>query len=103
MAETERAESGIGRLLRHWRAQRGMSQLDLAGEAGGSTRHLSFVETGRAQPSREMVLLLSRALDIPLRHRNELLTAAGYAPMYRATDLDAPALAQTRRALEFIL
>lgn len=103
MVETERAESGIGRLLRHWRAQRGMSQLDLAAEAGVSTRHLSFVETGRAQPSREMVLLLSRALDVPLRNRNDLLTAAGYAPVYRATDLDAPALTQTRRALAFIL
>jgi transcriptional regulator with XRE-family HTH domain len=72
-------------------------------DAGVSSRHLSFVETGRTQPSREMVLLLARALDIPLRDRNDLLSAAGYAPLYRATDLDAPALAQARRALEFVL
>jgi transcriptional regulator with XRE-family HTH domain len=94
---------GVGRLLRQWRAQRGLSQLDLSGEAGISSRHLSFVETGRAQPSREMVLLLSRALDVPLRDRNELLIAAGYAPVYRQTDLAAPAMAQVRRALDFIL
>jgi transcriptional regulator with XRE-family HTH domain len=97
------APVGVGRLLRQWRAQRGLSQLDLAGEAGISARHLSFVETGRAQPSREMVLLLSRALDVPLRDRNELLVAAGYAPVYRQTDLAAPAMAHVRRALDFIL
>jgi len=97
------APAGVGRLLRQWRAQRGLSQLDLSGEAGISARHLSFVETGRAQPSREMVLLLSRALDVPLRDRNELLIAAGYAPIYRQTDLAAPAMAQGRRALDFIL
>ena len=97
------APAGVGRLLRQWRAQRGLSQLDLSGEAGISARHLSFVETGRAQPSREMVLLLSRALDVPLRDRNELLIAAGYAPIYRQTDLAAPAMAQVRRALDFIL
>src|SRR4249920_1497381 len=96
-------EPGFGRLLRQWRSQRGMSQLQLAVEAGVSARHLSFVETGRAQASREMVLLLARALDVPLRDRNDLLSAAGYAPMYRATDLDAPALAQARRALHFVL
>jgi transcriptional regulator with XRE-family HTH domain len=97
------APAGIGGLLRQWRAQRGLSQLDLSGEAGISARHLSFVETGRAQPSREMVLLLSRALDVPLRDRNELLIAAGYAPVYRQTDLAAPAMTQVRRALDFIL
>jgi transcriptional regulator with XRE-family HTH domain len=80
-----------------------LSQLDLAVDAGVSSRHLSFIETGRAQPSREMVLLLARALDVPLRDRNDLLTTAGYAPIYRATRLDAPALAQVRRALDFIL
>jgi transcriptional regulator with XRE-family HTH domain len=94
---------GVGQLLRQWRAHRGLSQLDLSVEAGISARHLSFVETGRAQPSREMVLLLSRALDVPLRDRNELLVAAGYAPIYRQTDLAAPAMAQVRRALDFIL
>jgi transcriptional regulator with XRE-family HTH domain len=96
-------ESGLGRLLREWRARRRMSQLDLAVEAGISSRHLSFVETGRAQPSREMVLLLARALDVPLRERNALLTSAGYAPMYRETGLETPALAQARRALDYIL
>src|SRR5437879_1741360 len=80
-----------------------MSQLALAVEAGVSSRHLSFVETGRATPSREMVVLLARALDVPFRDRNDLLTAAGYAAIYRATSLDAPALAQARRALDFIL
>src|SRR6267142_1201385 len=94
---------GLGRLLREWRARRGLSQLALAVEAGVSSRHLSFVETGRATPSREMVVLLARALDVPFRDRNDLLTAAGYAAIYRATSLDAPALAQARRALDFIL
>ena len=97
------ADSGFGRLLRQWRAQRGLSQLDLSVEAGVSSRHLSFVETGRAQPSREMVLLLARTLDVPLRDRNDLLVAAGYAPVYRKTDLDSPAMAHGRRALDFIL
>jgi transcriptional regulator with XRE-family HTH domain len=97
------ADSGFGRLLRQWRAQRGLSQLDLSVEAGVSSRHLSFVETGRAQPSREMVLLLARTLDVPLRDRNDLLVAAGYAPVYRRTNLEAPALAPVRRALDFVL
>ncbi len=99
----DRAESHLGRLIRHWRARRHLSQLDLAGEAGVSTRHVSFIETGRARPSREMVLQLARALDVPLRDRNDLLTAAGFVPVYQATELDAPALAQARRALEFVL
>ena len=104
MAQAQAAvQVGVGRLLRQWRVQRGLSQLDLSGEAGISSRHLSFVETGRAQPSREMVLLLSRTLDVPLRDRNELLIAAGYAPVYRQTDLASPAMAQVRRALDFIL
>jgi transcriptional regulator with XRE-family HTH domain len=93
----------FGLLLREWRVRRSLSQLDLAVEAGVSPRHLSFIETGRAQPSREMVLLLARVLDVPLRDRNDLLTAAGYAPVYRATDLEAPAMTQARRALDFIL
>src|SRR5712691_721226 len=96
-------ESAFGRLLRQWRARRRMSQLDLAVEAGISSRHVSFIETGRAQPSREMVLLLADVLDVPLRDRNDLLTVAGYAPIYRETGLDAPAMAQMRRALDFIL
>ena len=80
-----------------------MSQLSLALEAEISTRHLSFLETGRTQPSREMVLLLGRVLEVPLRGRNELLTAAGYAPVYRETGLDAPEMAQVKQALGFML
>jgi len=97
------AESAFGPLLRQWRARRRMSQLDLAAEAEISSRHLSFIETGRAGPSREMVRLLAQVLDVPLRDRNALLTAAGYAPIYRETRLEAPAMAQARRALDFML
>jgi transcriptional regulator with XRE-family HTH domain len=97
------SESAFGRLLRQWRARRRVSQLDLSVEAGVSSRHVSFIETGRAQPSREMILMLARVLDVPLRDRNDLLIAAGYAAMYRATDLEAPALEQARRALDFML
>jgi transcriptional regulator with XRE-family HTH domain len=96
-------ESAFGRLLRQWRARRRMSQLDLAVEAGISSRHLSFIETGRSRPSREMVLLLTHALDVPLRGCNDLLTAAGYAAIYRETGLEAPAMTQARHALDFIL
>src|ERR1043165_7394917 len=96
-------ESPFGRLLREWRSRRRVSQLDLALEAGVSSRHVSFIETGRAQPSREMILVLARVLDVPLRDRNDLLVSAGYAAIYRATDLDAPALEQARRALDFML
>src|SRR5687768_6982875 len=92
------AGSGIGPLLRQWRERRRMSQLDLSLEAEISARHLSFVETGRAHPSREMVLLLARVLEVPPRARNELLVAAGFAPMYRERPLDAPELSQVRRA-----
>src|SRR5262245_62372342 len=84
----ETRPSPVGRLVKQWRERRRMSQLGLALEAEISTRHLSFLETGRTQPSREMVLLLSRVLEVPLRGRNELLTAAGYAPVYRGTGLD---------------
>ena len=97
------SEQAFGHLLREWRSRRRVSQLDLAVEAGVSSRHVSFIETGRSQPSREMVLMLASVLDVPLRDRNDLLMAAGYAAMYRATDLDAPALEQARRALEFML
>src|SRR5262245_14855075 len=97
------AVTGIGPLLRQWRERRRMSQLDLSLEAEISARHLSFVETGRAHPSRDMVLLLARVLDVPPRARNELLTVAGFAPMYRERPLDAPELSQVRRALDFML
>jgi transcriptional regulator with XRE-family HTH domain len=93
----------FGEHLRHWRQHRRLSQLDLAQEAEISTRHLSFVETGRSMPSREMVLRLSERLDIPLRERNALLVAAGFAPMYRERSLDDPALASARQAVELIL
>ena len=95
--------SPLGALLKQWRERRRMSQLSLALEAEISTRHLSFLETGRAQPSREMLLLLARTLEIPLRGRNELLTAAGYAPVYHETALEAPELGQARRAFDFML
>lgn len=93
----------FGEHLRHWRQHRRLSQLDLAQEADISTRHLSFVETGRSVPSREMVLRLSERLDIPLRERNALLVAAGYAPMYRERPLSDPALDAARRAVDIIL
>jgi transcriptional regulator with XRE-family HTH domain len=95
--------SAVGTILREWRGVRRMSQLDLALEAEVSPRHLSFVETGRAEPSREMVLVLARALDVPFRERNAMLAAAGYAPMYRETSLDDPHMADMRRALELLL
>ena len=95
--------SPVGRLLQHWRAQRRMSQLALATEAGVTPRHVSFVESGRANPSRDMVLKLSRALDVPLRERNQVLLAAGYAPQYRETGLDDASMAQVRAALETLL
>jgi transcriptional regulator with XRE-family HTH domain len=93
----------FGRLLRHWRTARHMSQLALATEAGISTRHLSFLETGRAQPSREMVQLLTGMLDVPLGERNALLVSAGYAPVYGEQPLGAPELEPVRRPLQFIL
>ena len=98
-----KSASQVGRLLQHWRRVRRKSQLALAVEAEVSPRHLCFVETGRASPSREMVLILASALDVPLRERNDLLLAAGYAPVYRETDLSAPELAPARKALDCIL
>jgi transcriptional regulator with XRE-family HTH domain len=80
-----------------------MSQLDLASEAGISSRHLSFVETGRSRPSREMVLHLAEHLDVPLRDRNSLLVGAGYAPTFQASDYDAPEMAAVRRAIDAVL
>lgn len=95
--------STLGRLLRQWRRARGMSQLELALASGISARHLSFVETGRAQASRAVVLRLAGALDLPLRDRNAALAAAGYAQIYRQGDLGSPAMAPVLRAIEFIL
>jgi transcriptional regulator with XRE-family HTH domain len=95
--------AGAGALLRYWRTARHLSQLDLALETGVSARHLSCLETGRSQPSREMVLRLADALEIPLRERNALLVAGGYAPRYYETGLAAPEMAQMRSAIELIL
>src|SRR5262250_2340059 len=92
-----------GRMLREWRMRARMSQLALATETGISTRHLSFLETGRAQPSREMVQLLAGMLDVPLADRNALLLSAGYAPAYGERPLSAPELEPVRRALTFTL
>ena len=92
-----------GDYLREWRQRRRMSQLDLACEAGISARHLSFVETGRARPSRDMVLHLCERLDVPLRERNRFLLAAGHAPAFPTRALDDPALAAARRAVDLVL
>jgi transcriptional regulator with XRE-family HTH domain len=97
------AREPFGAHLRHWRQRRRLSQLDLAQEAEVSTRHLSCVETGRAAPSREMVLRLAERLGVPLRERNALLVAAGFAPMYHQRTLDDPALAAARRAVDLVL
>jgi transcriptional regulator with XRE-family HTH domain len=97
------ADHPLGDLLRQWRGARRMSQMDLALEAGISTRHLSYVETGKARPSRELVALLAGALDMPMRDRNALLVVAGYAPGYRETPLSDPQMVLMRRAIEFIL
>ena len=94
---------GAGELLREWRNRRRMSQLDLALEAGVSARHLSFVETGRSQPSREMVLTLAEHLQVPLREQNALLLAAGFAPVFSETSLENEEMEPVRRALDAIL
>jgi transcriptional regulator with XRE-family HTH domain len=93
----------LGARLRWWRARRGLSQLDLAGAAGTSQRHLSFLESGRTAPSQAMVLGLAAALDLPLRQQNALLLAAGYAPVWQESDLTAPALAQVNSAFDHML
>jgi transcriptional regulator with XRE-family HTH domain len=93
----------VGSLLREWRQRRRLSQLELACEAEISTRHLSFLETGRSQPSREMIINLAETLDIPLRERNALLLAAGYAPTYGERSLADPALRIARKAVELVL
>ena len=97
------AQSSFGDQLRGWRRMRRMSQLDLALEAEISSRHLSFVETGRSRPSRDMVMRLAGTLDLPLRARNALLVAAGLAPQYAERSLDDPALAPARRAIDRLL
>ena len=93
----------FGTLLRQWRQRQGFSQLDLAAEASISARHLSFLENGRARPSRDMLKTLAQVLDVPTRGRNELLMAAGFAPIYRETSLEEPTMTQARRALQLTL
>jgi transcriptional regulator with XRE-family HTH domain len=95
--------STVGHLLRGWRSARGLSQLDLAIHSGFSARHVSFIETGRTQPSRHALLTLAESLEMPLRERNRLLEAAGYAHVYRQTPLAADEMAHIRGVLEFIL
>lgn len=96
------AES-VGELLRSWRQTRGLSQLDVAMHAGFSARHISFIETGRAQPSRDALLAIAESLEVPLRERNRLLTAGGFANVYKETQLAAADMAQVRHVLQFIL
>ncbi len=93
----------VGEFLREWRQRRRLSQLDLALDADISTRHLSFMETGRSVPSREMVLRLAERLGIPLRERNALLVAAGYAPVFSERKLEDPALDAARKAMDLVL
>ena len=100
---TPHAAPPVGAQIRHWRTRRRLSQLELALDADVSTRHLSCLENGRAAPSREMVLRLARRLEVPLRERNRLLTAAGYAPMFVARSLDDPAMAAARQVIELVL
>jgi transcriptional regulator with XRE-family HTH domain len=95
--------SPVGGLLREWRQRRRMSQLDVAMDAEISARHLSFIETGRSQPSRDMVLRLSERLEIPLRERNVLLVAAGFAPVFQEKKLDDPTLTAARQAVDLVL
>src|SRR5579864_2730194 len=93
----------VGEQLRMWRQRRRLSQLELAFEADISARHVSFLETGRSMPSREMLLRLAERLDIPLRERNPLLLSAGFAPVYPEHKLDDPALTQARKAVDLVL
>ena len=95
--------ASFGILLKQWRSQRGFSQLDLAVTSQVSQRHISFLESGRAKPSREMVLQLATVLDVPLRQQNLMLTAAGFAPVHTETDLSAPEMSSIRKALDFML
>ncbi|MBX9421907.1 MULTISPECIES: helix-turn-helix domain-containing protein [Streptomyces] len=97
------SDTGVGPLLRGWREQRRLSQLELALRADSSTRHISFVETGRSRPSEEMVLRLAEHLEVPVRERNVLLLAAGYAPRYAESPLDAPRLETLREGIESLL
>src|ERR1700733_11641728 len=93
----------LGNLLRHWRHQRGKSQLDLSLDTGISQRHLSFVESGRSVPSRDLLLIVSETLDVPLRERNVLLLASGYAPIYNERTWEAPEMGVVTKAIDRVL
>jgi len=97
------ASTPVGRLVRDWRAARGLSQLELSMRSGFSARHLSFIETGRTQPSRQALLVLAETMDVPLREQNRLLEAAGFASIYRQTPLAAGEMEHIRGVLQFIL
>jgi transcriptional regulator with XRE-family HTH domain len=103
MTTTPPAPHSVGTLVKIWREQRHLSQLDLASQAEISQRHLSFIESGRSTPSREMVLTITEHLQVPLRERNAFLLAAGYAPVFRDRPLDDPALVRARAAIDLIL
>ncbi|MEU8961157.1 helix-turn-helix transcriptional regulator [Streptomyces sp. NPDC048491] len=100
---TAAIDTGVGPLLRGWREQRRISQLELALRADSSARHISFIETGRSRPSEEMILRLAEHLDVPVRERNSLLLAAGYAPHYAQTPLDDPSMSALREGMERLL
>ncbi|KYK14399.1 MULTISPECIES: helix-turn-helix transcriptional regulator [Streptomyces] len=103
VSDTVPTAQGVGPLLRAWRERRRVSQLELALRADSSARHISFIETGRSRPSEEMVLRLAEHLDVPVRERNALLLAAGYAPHYPETPLDDPALDALREGMERLI
>lgn len=103
MSATSVSTTAFGDLLRRWRTARGLSQLELSTATGVSSRHLSFLETGRAQPSKQIVLFLAEQLDVPLLDRNDLLLAAGFAPGYDSRSLDHPAMSQVRESIQRLL
>jgi len=102
-SEAASKSSPFGRMLKDWRSRRGFSQLDLAVAARTTQRHLSFIESGRTTPSRDMILRLSATMDLPLRQQNALMLAAGYAPAWRERNLSAPDLSVVNRALDYML
>jgi transcriptional regulator with XRE-family HTH domain len=102
-SDSKQAANPAGTLLRQWRDLRGKTQMDLSFDAGVSQKHISFVESGRSVPSRQMLIDLAQALDVPLRERNELLLAAGYAPLYSDQTLDTPIMNSVSKALQRML
>jgi transcriptional regulator with XRE-family HTH domain len=101
--QTQQPEQELGDFLRYWRQQRGKSQLDLSLDTGVSQRHISFVESGRSVPSRELLLTLAKTLDVPLREQNVLLLASGYAPVHQESTWDAPEMGAVTRAIDLML